>query len=143
MEETCDTLFQMSQSKRSGKDFMTEHENLQENMKLEEMSILFKRDSGLPVNLWLDDSGTWKKAGHWKRIKFQSTHGNKTISREMIPMSINDDPQILVNNPKMELSQSEINLIRQFVIDNKDLLNKLSDQEISIFDFKEKIKLSG
>jgi hypothetical protein len=53
-------------------------------MKLEEMSVLFKRDSGLPVNLWLDDSGTWKNTGHWKRIKFQSTHGNKTVSREMI-----------------------------------------------------------
>lgn len=53
----------------------------------------------------------------------------------MIPMSIEDEPKVMVSNPDMELSASDINAVKKFVIDNKDLLEKLGNTEIDIEDF--------
>lgn len=36
-----------------------------------EMAILRKDKTGLPVNIYLDTKGTYKRGGHGKRIKFQ------------------------------------------------------------------------
>ena len=119
---------------------MTEEENIWENQHLQEMSKLSKRMSGLPVNLWLDDSGTWKSSKHWKKIKFQRDRGDKSSTRNMIPMSIEDEPKILVQNPKLEITQAEIKEVREFVSINKDLLIKLSDQQLDIDEFIKKMK---
>jgi hypothetical protein len=53
----------------------------------------------------------------------------------MIPMSISDDPQILVKNPKLSLSANDIQKIKTFVKTNKDLLLQLADEKIDIGEF--------
>jgi hypothetical protein len=114
---------------------LTEQENLEENLKIEEMATLRKNDSGLPANLYLDDIGSWSKSGHWKRIKFQPNAGDRPVTRDMVPMSIDDNPQILVKNAKIELNAKQLNQIKAFVKANKDLLLQLSNAEISILEF--------
>jgi len=43
---------------------MTEEENLRENIRLQEMGFTLRKNrSGLPVNLYLDDSATYKLGG--------------------------------------------------------------------------------
>jgi hypothetical protein len=113
----------------------TEQENLDENLKIEEMATLRKKRSGLPVNLYLDDAKSWSKSGHWKRIKFQSDKGDSPNTRSMIPMSIEENPQILIKNPRMSLSAKDIEQIKTFVKLNKELLLQLSDAEIDIGEF--------
>lgn len=100
-----------------------------------EMACLRKNKTGLPVNIYVDDSGAWKDSGHANRIKFQRDRGDRPITRDMIPMSIDDNPQILVPNPDMDLSASDINAVKRFVVENKELLEKLGDTEIDIEDF--------
>jgi hypothetical protein len=100
----------------------------------EEMATLRKSRSGLPVNLYLDDSGSWKKSGHFKKIKFQADTNDKPLTHNMVPMSISDDPQVLINT-KMQLTSQELFQVKNFVKENKDLLLKLSDAEIDIGDF--------
>jgi hypothetical protein len=114
---------------------LTEQENLEENLKIEEMATLRKSDSGLPANLYLDDIGNWGKSGHWKRIKFQPNTGDRPVTRDMVPMSIDDNPQILVKNIKVALNAKQLNQIKAFVRANKDLLLQLADAEISILEF--------
>jgi predicted metallo-beta-lactamase superfamily hydrolase len=114
---------------------LTEQENLEENLKIEEMATLRKSRSGLPANLYLDDVGTWSKSGHWKRIKFQPNAGDRPVTRDMVPMSIDDNPQILVKNAKIELNAKQLNQIKAFVKANKDLLLQLADAEIEMFEF--------
>jgi len=99
-----------------------------------EMACLRKKRTGLPVNIYVDDSGAWKQSGHANRIKIQCDRGDHPITRDMVPMSIGDEPEILVDNPKMELSQSDINAVKKFVVANQDLLNRLGD-DIDIDDF--------
>ncbi|MBS7272585.1 MAG: hypothetical protein KIG97_09515 [Fibrobacter sp.] len=100
-----------------------------------EMACLRKNKTGLPVNIYVDDSGAWKESGHANRIKFQKDKGDRPVTRDMIPMSIEDEPKVMVSNPDMELSASDINAVKKFVIDNKDLLEKLGNTEIDIEDF--------
>lgn len=100
-----------------------------------EMACLRKNKTGLPVNIYVDDSGAWKESGHANRIKFQRDKGDRPITRDMIPMSIEDNPRILVQSPDMELSASDIDAVKQFIRDNRILLEKLGNTEIDIEDF--------
>jgi hypothetical protein len=110
---------------------------------LEEMSGLRKRDSGLPVNLWLDDSEHYRRTGHWKRIKFQGDHGDKANPGNMFNMTISENPEIMPKSAvtQIKLSAKEIEKIRQFVKNNYKLLSKLADQDITVFDFFKKMNL--
>jgi hypothetical protein len=115
--------------------FLTEAENLQENEKIELFFTLRKHRSGLPVNLFLDDAGSWVKYGHLKIIKFQPDKGDRPIPENMIPMSIDDNPQILIKDENIDLTNAEIEQIKYFVKANKDLLLQLNDQKIDFLAF--------
>jgi hypothetical protein len=111
-----------------------------EHGRFEEMSALRKRDSGLPVNLYLDDTGTYKRSGHWKRIKFQGDHGDKMNPRSLISMTISNNPEIRPKNVKISLPQDEIDRIKDFVARNEDLLSDLADENISIAEFLKQMR---
>jgi hypothetical protein len=136
--------------------FITVKENTQENLQiLQEMSTLRKSRSGLPANLYLDDTSSWMNSKHWKRInnpaaeqrgikpspriKFQPNRQEKANPKVMIPMSIEDNPKILIEDVKIDLSQKEIDLIKKFVAVNKDLIIQLGEQKIDIGEFIEKM----
>jgi hypothetical protein len=126
--------------KKEPDGYLTEQEELAENNRIiYEMATLRKKDSGCPVNLYLDDGGTWKKSGHGKRIKFQSDKGDRPVTRNMISMSIEDDPKILQKNAKIALSSKELDKVKDFIRINKNLLLQLGDT-ISIVDFVKQMK---
>lgn len=107
-----------------------------------EMACLRKNKTGLPVNIYVDDSGAWRESGHANRIKFQRDKGDRPITRDMIPMSIEENPRILVQSPDMELSASDVDAVRQFIRANRILLEKLGNTEIDIEDFiREMVRL--
>lgn len=110
------------------------------NDHLGEMATLRKNRSGLPVNLYLDDAQSYKKGGHWKRIKFQADKGNSPNTRDMIPMSIEDEPRIMAGASYTKLSSADIEKVRNFVKANKELLLKLADFEIDFPEFVQKMK---
>ena len=96
-----------------------------------EMATLRKARSGLPVNLYLDDSGSYLDGGHGPRIKFQPDKGNSPNTRSMIPMTISDDPTIPLRNYQSRLDgvgSNDISLIMSFVTANKENLLRLCDR---------------
>ena len=103
-----------------------------------EMANLRKDRSGLPVNLWLDDTQSYKRGGHWKRIKFQTNTSNNVQSGEMGVITIEDNPKI-IEGEKL-LPAKTINQILNWVKINKDALEKLSDEEIDILEFIQTMK---
>jgi len=125
-------------------NFVTEEDNLRENQQLIEserllgMSVLRKFETGLPVNIWVDDGNTYKLSGHTRRIKIQPDKGDHPNSRIMIPMSISDDPQIMVKNYYCPLSEYDLNLVKKFVKINKELLLKVGS--IGILEFGNQMK---
>lgn len=107
-----------------------------------EMATLRKSRSGLPVNLYLDDSGSYLDGGHGPRIKFQPDKGNSPSTRSMIPMTISDEPTIPLRNYQSRLDgvgSNDISLIMLFVIANKANLLRLCDRndEYDISNFLE------
>jgi hypothetical protein len=122
-------------------------ERLRERMagrdELEEMSTLKKDMTGLPVNIWVDDTGSYITGRHAKRIKFQGDHGNKTNHSNLFSMIISkDNPRIPVNQlSKLRLSTKDINIIKAFVKNNADLLSDLADEKINTDTFRELMKI--
>jgi hypothetical protein len=110
---------------------------------LEEMAGLRKSDSGLPVNLWLDDSHAYIAGRHAKRIKFQGDYGNNVNRSNLFSMLISkDDPQIPAKQlPKLRLPAKDINAIKIFIKNNADLLDKLADEKISFAVFIRQMKV--
>jgi hypothetical protein len=112
-------------------------EKLSGRDELEEMAGLRKSDSGLPVNLWLDDSHAYVRGKHAKRVKVQGDYGNNVNAGNMFSMTISkEDPQIPEKHlPKVKLPTKDINAVKTFIKNNADLLDKLADEKISFATF--------
>jgi hypothetical protein len=110
---------------------------------LEEMAGLRKPDSGLPVNLWLDETGAYKQSGHWKRIKFQGDYSNNINRNNLFSMTISNDPKIMPPEAesKIKIPKKDIERIKDFVKNNAELLSKLADQKITFIQFYNQMKV--
>ena len=96
------------------------------------MATLRKADTGLPVNIYVDDSLDYVGGGHGKRIKFQPDRGNRPLTRTFVTMTIADEPRVIGGH---ELSSKEIQQIKGFVLRNRAALERLADMDIGIADF--------
>lgn len=99
-----------------------------------EMSNYRKRKTGLPVNVWIDQAENYKDGGHAKRIKFQINKADR-YQNNSCPMlldgSIPDNEyQKAKANKEFSISNSEINEVKNFVINNSYALDKVADQLI-------------
>lgn len=108
---------------------------------LNEMATLRKAKTKLPVNIYVDDAGTYIKGGHSKRIKFQKDYGNTPITREFATMTLEGEI-IQETMSGCEIKTKDLQKIKNFVLNNKEALSHLADAEIDIFEFSE-IMISG
>jgi hypothetical protein len=117
-------------------------ERLSGRDELEEMATLKKAVTGLPVNIWVDETKAYTLGGHAKRIKFQGDYGNNTNRSNLFTMSLSkDDPQIPAKQlSKLKLPTKDINAIKTFVKKNADILDKLADERIDIATFLKQMK---
>ena len=102
--------------------------SIQENVDIiNETSTLKAKDSGLPMDLWLDEGGNY--IGHAPRLKFRASNEQRT-TREFSSMLLTNPPTI-ENFPKdSPLKKKDLDKLRKFVVDNLDLLLKLFNNEI-------------
>lgn len=95
---------------------------------LSEMATLRKEDSCLPMDIWLDEGGTFQ--GHAPRLKFRASQEQRT-TREFSSMLLMNPPKI-ENMPKHTiLKRSDIQKLENFVINNLELLLKLANGQIN------------
>jgi hypothetical protein len=87
--------------------------------------------TGLTVPIWLDESGQYLSGGHGPRIKFQAIRGEKKMTRSNFgSISISDNPEVMEMPKNADISSKEIELIKKFIIYNKDLLLNLINNKI-------------
>jgi len=79
------------------------------------VSSLARKWTYFPANIFFDDFGGWINIGNKKIILFQTNNEYFRDFDKIIPMTIEDEPQILVTNEKIDLSNDEIEQIRDFV----------------------------
>lgn len=99
-----------------------------------EMATLKASDSNLPMDIWLDEGGTYQ--GHAPRIKFRASNEQRT-TREFSSMLLTDPPSIENMPSNSPLRKRDIEKLEQFVINNLDNLLRLANGEIDYLnDFK-------
>jgi hypothetical protein len=116
-------------------------DNEAENLRQEYLSSLQKDMSGLPVEVWVDEMNCWQKTGHFRRIKFQGNKSNKYDFRKMYSMSIEKKPRILVKDAQIDLSDEELQQVKDFVSKHRKLLISMAKGNIDLIDFAEKTGL--
>ncbi len=110
---------------------------------LEEMSTLKKSITGLPVNIWVDDTRAYIAGRHTKRIKFQGDYGNNTNRSNLFTMILSKtDPKIPDDQVhKVKLPAKDINALKAFVKNNAVGLSDLADEKIDIAGFLKRMKV--
>jgi len=100
--------------------------------------FLSKEDSGLPVDVHLDGYHLYDFYKWSKRLIFAADKNANSRDSFVAFMTISDEPKVLGEH---ELSELEIQQIKDFVIKNKELLERLSvmDKEIDIIGFMERM----
>jgi len=97
----------------------------------EEMSCMTKQETGLPVNIFIDDGGYWLHAGHKEpRIKFQNNYANDIQINAQVPLIISEEPIIPESNENkinVEISERDLNMVKNFIRRYKNLLIKVGN----------------
>ena len=120
---------------------LIEQQILREQGRLREFTTLTKKRTGLPVNIWVDNSQSYIQRRHDKRIKFQVTHSDSIISTNNYIMACMDLKGNIIkktyDSEVSELTSKDIKQVRNFVLNNREFLSLLSDNLIDIGDFLE------
>jgi len=104
---------------------------------------IHEKFSNLPVNIKIDDDGSWTNLCGKKIILFQTNKNDDTDYNKLLPMSIENEPKILVKNQKIDLEQSEIDQIKYFVKECQKELLQISAGKICTLDFFDILKARG
>jgi len=104
---------------------------------------LIKKWTYFPANIFIDDGGLWTNIGNKRIILFQVNSNEYRDFNEIIPMSIENTPKIMVKNKKIDLSNEEIEKIKDFVKNCQEELMQIANDKISAIEFFEKINIKG
>lgn len=105
-----------------------------------EMANKRKAQTKLPMNIWIDENQTYVKGRHSKRVKFQLDHGNRMNLSRFGTMDLDGN---LHCDDIGELSQEDINALRNFVLNNKVALEHVADNDIWLDEIWPNIILGG
>ena len=109
-----------------------------------EMANISQHATGLDVIIWVQTNNTQSTGKHnLPRIKFQNNTATRVQIHELIPISISDDPKILLNNNdlnKIKISQAQINGIKQWIVKNKEILIDYWQEQITTDELFQKLK---
>lgn len=106
------------------------------------MSNCRPRKTGLTVNIWIDEAETYKKSRHSKRIKFQINRNPSFQLDNACSMLLDGSIpkklfQKVQNKKDYELTNEDIEGVRNFVINNAYALDLIADQKLDLDDFWE------
>ena len=112
--------------------------NLLDKSEICSMANRRKWDTGLPVNIWIDEEKWYLIGGHGKRIKFQLNHANMVYNQPSAVMDLNGNVVVEVWNKvknDSEISLREINEVSNFVKNNSYAFDKVADEMIYMNQF--------
>ena len=109
-----------------------------------EMANISQNTTGLDVIIWVQTNNTQSTGKHnLPRIKFQNNTATRVQIHELIPISIADEPKILLKNDelsKIKISQAQINGVKQWIVQNKEILIDYWEENITTDELFQKLK---
>lgn len=110
--------------------------NVINGIEIYSMANRYKHQTGLPVNVWIDERGAYEKSGHWKRIKFQINYGKRMKNQPDASMDLNGEVVWdTYDKRKSEINKDDIECVSNFVKNNSYALDKVADEDILMEDF--------
>ena len=108
-----------------------------------EMANRRKRQTGLPINIWIDENGWYKLGGHAKRIKVQMNYGEKMQNQPFCRMDLYGNIiEDIFDKKECEVSTKDLKQVSNYVLNNSYALDKVADEEIFMEDYDE-ISIKG
>ena len=109
-----------------------------------EMASISQNTTGLDVIIWVQTNNTQSPGKHnLPQIKFQNNTSTKIQINELIPISISDNPEILLKNNdlnKIKISQAQINAVKQWIVKNQEILIDYWQEKITTDELFQKLK---
>ena len=118
---------------RSFKEFLNEEQ-------LIEMANAPVDITGCPCIIWIQTKSEDSGFDNIPRIKFQDNKSTNLQSDKLVPISIEDNPQILLKDYTPALKSKDINKIKEWIILNKVLLLKHWNGQITSYETFSKCK---
>lgn len=119
------------------KDIVTETRITVDSDKLMEYLWLRPSDTGLNVDVFVDDGGSYRRDGH--RLILIARNGYSESVDEFLYFSIERFPQILNREISINVSHNDVYAIARFIQNNLKTLRGLADDKISQREFIDKI----
>ena len=89
-------------------------------------------ETGLPMNIWIDEAGAYVDIGCPKGIRFQLDKARRYNPHNCGAMDL--DGNVHLQTLRLEdLSEQDVNALRNFVRNNKYALDKVADQEVFLY----------
>ena len=109
-----------------------------------EMANISQNTTGLDVIIWVQTNNTQSPGKHnLPQIKFQNNTSTKIQINELTPISISDNPEILLKNNdlnKIKISQAQINEVKQWIVKNQEILIDYWQEKITTDELFQKLK---
>ena len=97
-----------------------------------EMANKLKDETKLPMNIWIDEAGSYIDGRHSKRVKFQLDKARKFNPHNCGAMDL--DGNIHPDTLKLkELKKQDIDALRNFIHNNRYVLEKVADQDVFLY----------
>ena len=107
-----------------------------ENYEIYSMANRHKPETGLTVNVWLDEAKEYIRGGHSKRMKFQVNYANDVQPENFATLTF--EGEVIVPNKmkrRYELNARDVKGVKNFMQNNLYALDKLADELIYSSDF--------
>lgn len=93
----------------------------------------WKKSTGLPMNIWIDENQTYKLGKHSKRIKFQLDSSEKfnLLNSAALDMDGNMHPEHPRN---FQISQADLRCVKNWVHNNRYALELVADVLLDLDD---------
>lgn len=96
---------------------------------IHEMANKWRKETRLPMNIWLDESQTYLRGRHSKRIKFQLNTSDK-LKPDFVG-SMDFDGNIFPRTLEItKLRRRDLEQLRNFVHNNRHALEMLADMKV-------------
>lgn len=107
------------------------------NKEFHNFAGLAKEDTGLGVDIFLDQCNSYKEFGHPFWLYFRNSYGN---INEFIPILIKEK-KVLLGNEKLNIYQKDLTNIIRFIITHFNDLCDIADGKKDVLDLYKKIKI--
>ena len=101
---------------------------LEDKFAIQEMANFRGSTFNLPVNIWIDGPREMK---HGKRIKVQNNYSTNFMVGDLISLTIEDNPRLGKTAKKVQIKTKDIEIIKRWIVENKQVLLRYSNGELS------------